>query len=87
MTLFLKSVSWFEVDLVKSAPNTTEGILLHIKRLCAIERIHGISQGLMTNAYRTSFANMLRGFDRVFPGNDSPTLNGASGSIRPALIG
>jgi hypothetical protein len=58
-TVSLNSVSWFEIGLVKSAPNTTDGIPLQMKLLCVIELRRGISEGLMTNAYGTAFANML----------------------------
>jgi hypothetical protein len=38
-------VSWFEVGLVRSVPNTSNRIGLRIKRLCAIERMRGTSEG------------------------------------------
>jgi hypothetical protein len=59
--LSLNPVSWFEIGLVKSTRNTTDGIPLHIKRLCVIERMRGTSEGLKTHAYRNCFANMLGG--------------------------
>jgi hypothetical protein len=83
--LSLNRVSWFEIGLVKSAPNTTDGIPLHVKRLCVIERMRGTSEGLKTHAYWNSFANMLGELDRPLPGNDFPNSNGASGSLWRAL--
>jgi hypothetical protein len=61
----------------------TDGISLHIKRLCAIERLRGTSEGLRTLAHRNSFANMLGRLDRPLPGNDLPSSDGASGSPAP----
>jgi len=72
MWLSLKPVPWFEIGLVKSAPNTTDNIPLRIKRLCGIERMHGNSEGL------NSFAKRLWGLDRRLPDNDFPSSNGAS---------
>jgi hypothetical protein len=76
-SMSLIPVSWFEIGHVKSLQNTTDGIPLHVKRLCVIERMRGTSEGLKTHAYRNSFANLLGGLDRPLPGNDSPNSNGA----------
>jgi hypothetical protein len=37
-------------------PNTSNRIALHIKRLCAIERMRATSEGLKTFAHRNAFA-------------------------------
>jgi hypothetical protein len=49
-SLSLDPVSRFEIDLAESAPNTTDGIPLHIKRLYVIERMRSTSEGPKTHA-------------------------------------
>ena len=56
VSLSLDPVSWFGVGLVSSVPNTSNRIALHIKRLCAIERMRATSEGLKTFAHRNAFA-------------------------------
>jgi hypothetical protein len=64
--LVLNPVSWFEIGLVKSTPNMSDGIPLHIKRLCVIERMHASTEWLKAHAHQSSSANMLGGSTHRF---------------------